>query len=60
MHPSANPNCGGMDMNTTDYWHLFLQTGAPVFYVKYHQAKRMETSYAFDNSRPGASGHGLQ
>ena len=47
-------------MNTTDYWQLFMQTGAPDFYVKYHQAKRMEKEYASDNSRPGAAGHGLQ
>ena len=47
-------------MNEIDYWQLFLQTGAPEFYVKYTQAKRMEKTYAFDSSRPGAPGDGVQ
>ena len=47
-------------MNTIDYWQLFMQTGAPEFYVKYHQAKRMERDYASDNSRPGAAGDPVQ
>ena len=47
-------------MSANEYWQLFLQTGAPEFYLKYHQAMRMENPYVFDNSGPGAPGHRLQ
>jgi len=47
-------------MNATEYWNLFVQTGAPEFYVKYNQAKRMENTHVFNDQGIGAAGHGLQ
>ena len=47
-------------MHAMDYWKLFLQTGAPDFYLKYHKALRMENEYASNDPGPGTSGHGLQ
>lgn len=47
-------------MTKKDYWELFLQTGAPEFYLKYQQAMRMEDPNVSDNTGPGTTGHGLQ
>ena len=47
-------------MNAMDYWELFMRTGAPEFYVKYNQAKRMESSHVFNDQGIGAAGHRLQ
>ena len=47
-------------MNAIEYWNLFMQTGAPEFYVKFNQAKRLESSHVFDDQGLGATGHGLQ
>ena len=47
-------------MNAMDYWNLFVQTGAPEFYVKYNQAKRLESSHVFDDPGFGTPGHRLQ
>lgn len=47
-------------MNAPDYWQLFLETGAPEIYLMYQMVKRKETPDVPYNSRPGASGHGLQ
>ena len=47
-------------MNALEYWNLFVQTGAPEFYVKYNQAKRLESSHVFDDQGLGTPGHRLQ
>lgn len=47
-------------MVSTDYWRLFLETGAPEFYLLYNNARKMEKSYVFDNSRLGTSGYNIQ
>ena len=47
-------------MLSTDYWRLFLETGAPEFYLLYNNARKMEKSHVFDDSRFGPSGHNLQ
>ena len=47
-------------MLAQDYWQLFLETGAPEFYLLYHNARKMEKTYVFDDSGPGSAGHRLQ
>lgn len=36
-------------MTATDYWKMFLQTGAPAFYLQY-KALMMEEEHVSDNS----------
>ena len=47
-------------MNAGEYWKLFMETGAPEAYLSYTKALKMEESHVFDDSWPGAPGHGLQ
>lgn len=47
-------------MNAQEYWQFFLETGAPEIYLLYNNARKMENTHVFDDSGPGASGHGLQ
>ena len=47
-------------MEAQDYWNLFLETGAPEFYLLYNSTRRMENTHVFDNARPGAPGNKLQ
>jgi len=46
-------------MNKTDYWNLFLQTGAPEFYLKY-KAMQMEVKDVSDRTGHRPESHGLQ
>lgn len=46
-------------MNPTDYWTLFLETGAPEFYMMY-KAQKTEGIHVPDGEGSGAAGHGLQ
>ncbi len=47
-------------MNKSEYWQLFLETGAPEVYLMYTRQLKMEESHVFD--RPGhcPQSHGLQ
>ncbi len=47
-------------MEKTDYWQLFLETGAPELYMLYNQAKRMENTHVSDHTGTGAADNGLQ
>jgi len=47
-------------MKSQDYWQMFLETGAPEFYLLYNNALKMETTHVPDNSRPGDSGYSVQ
>lgn len=47
-------------MKAQDYWSIFLETGAPEFYLMYNQARKMEETYVFNSPGPGAAGNGLQ
>lgn len=44
-------------MLAKDYWQIFLETGAPEFYLLYNNARKMENPNVFDDSRPGTSGN---
>lgn len=47
-------------LNAEIYWQLFMRTGSPEAYMMFKNQQRMDTPHVFDNTRPGASGHGLQ
>ena len=47
-------------MNAQGLWQLFLDTGAPEYYLLYNKAKMMEETHVFDDPGPGAAGNGLQ
>lgn len=47
-------------MDAKDYWHLFLETGAPEAYLWYTQAMKAEESYVSDSPGDRPSGYGLQ
>ena len=42
-------------MESSDYWRLFLETGAPEMYLLYNNAKKMEKKHVSDSSGPGAA-----
>ncbi len=46
-------------MNAKQYWEMFLQTGAPAFYVQYKQCI-LEENHVPDDSGHRSSGNGLQ
>ena len=47
-------------MNAQTYWQLFLETGAPEYYLLYSKATKMEAGDVSDDTGAGAAGHGLQ
>jgi len=47
-------------MNANNYWQMFLETGAPEFYLLYNNARKMENDYVLDGSGIGAPGHPVQ
>ena len=46
-------------MNKTDYWQLFLETGAPELYLLY-KATQTEAMHVSDHSGNRPQSHGLQ
>jgi len=47
-------------MTASNYWQLFLETGAPELYLMYQQALKMEETNVSDRSGRSPSGYGLQ
>lgn len=47
-------------MKASDYWNIFLETGAPEAYMLYSKALKMENAHVPDDTGLGTSGHGLQ
>ncbi|MDY5641544.1 MAG: hypothetical protein SPG79_00875 [Candidatus Faecousia sp.] len=47
-------------MNAADYWHLFLETGAPEAYLAYSKAMKMEEHHVPDDPGRCPAGNGLQ
>ena len=47
-------------MKADQYWQLFMATGAPEAYLLYNSAKRLESTYVSDSTRPGDPGHKIQ
>lgn len=47
-------------MNATNYWELFMETGAPEMYLLYQQARKSEENHVSDHSGHRAAGYGLQ
>ena len=50
---------GGLEMNANDYWQVFLETGAPEFYLLYHHARKLENNHVLDGSGISPAGHKL-
>lgn len=46
-------------MDSKNYWTLFLETGAPEFYMLY-KAQKTEGIHVPDGECSGSAGHGLQ
>ena len=57
---AGNPTFGGMQMQSQDYWKLFLDTGAPEMYLMFNNARKMENQHVFDDASPGSAGCKLQ
>lgn len=47
-------------MRASDYWQLFVETGAPELYLMYNNARKMETTHVYDDPSAGSAGHQLQ
>ena len=47
-------------MKAENYWHMFLETGAPELYLMYTQAKKTEESYVFDSAGSDITSNKLQ
>ena len=47
-----------MDENSA--WQMFLETGAPEMYLIYTQARKTESTYVFEDSRPSPESYKIQ
>ena len=47
-------------MNASEYWQLFMETGAPEAYLMYANQSKMEAKYVYDNSGYRPESHRLQ
>lgn len=47
-------------MSASDYWNLFLETGAPEMYLCYIQAQKSEDFHVSDSSGSRTPSGGLQ
>ena len=47
-------------MNASDYWQLFMETGAPEAYLMYSARRKTEERYVYDDPGHSPAGHGLQ
>ncbi len=47
-------------MNAFDYWQLFLETGAPEWYLMYTKANKMGENHVSDHTGNRPESHGLQ
>lgn len=47
-------------MKASDYWSIFMDTGAPEAYLLYTKALRMEERHVPDHTGSGAALNGLQ
>jgi len=47
-------------MRSSDYWQLFLETGAPEAYLMYSQALKTEGIHVFDSPGDCSEGNRLQ
>lgn len=47
-------------MNASDYWNLFMETGAPECYMLFRQASRTEEQDVFEDTGTCAPPNGVQ
>ena len=46
-------------MEPEEIWQLFVDTGAPEFYMLYNEARRTEDTHVSHDSRIGIKSHGI-
>ena len=46
-------------MHANDYWQMFLDTGAPEYYLLYSKMQKLESVDVFNRTGPGSEGHSL-
>ena len=47
-------------MMAQDYWKLFLETGAPEWYLLFNNARKMESTHVLNDQGFGSASHSLQ
>ncbi len=47
-------------MKSSDYWELFMQTGAPAYYLSYQALRRREDTDVSQNTWSGPAPDGIQ
>ena len=47
-------------MESADYWKIFMETGAPEYYLLYQRAAKMEACHVSDDPGRCPPGDGLQ
>ena len=47
-------------MNTSIFWQMFLETGAPEMYLLYNRARKTEGEHVSDDPGIGPAGESLQ
>lgn len=46
-------------MDSKNFWSLFIETGAPEYYMLYNHTRKMEDKDVFENSGLGPQNSGL-
>ena len=46
-------------MQARDYWQMFMDTGAPEYYLLYSRMQKLENANVFNRERPGAENGSL-
>ena len=46
-------------MRSQDYWQIFLETGSPEVYLLFINARKMENTHVFDDTRSGTQSYSL-
>ena len=47
-------------MIASDYWQIFLETGAPEIYLIYNNARKMGNSHVLEDKGTGTAGDTVQ
>ena len=47
-------------MTTQELWHLFMETGAPEFYLMYNKARKMDFDHVLDDTGACVTSRNLQ
>lgn len=47
-------------MDPMNVWQMFLETGAPEFYLLFNKMRKMGETNVLEDPGPGTTGHSLQ